>query len=292
MGYRLFQDYPVARGVYAQADGTLGILLSGLCFDGPTQALNDTVNTQPAILATSVAAFRVLEKHRPRDPVFVAGHSMGEFSALVASGALSFEDGLNLVRQRGRLMKEAGKRHPGGMAAVLGLERGPVEEACAAARERTGTYVGVANDNCPGQTVISGTTEALEQAVSIAKELGAKRAIRLQVSIAAHTPLMTEAAEAFRQYLDSTSLREPRIPIVANATAGPLTDPAAIRDALGQQLTSPVRWTESIEWMVAQGVDHFVEVGPKEVLTGLLRRIAPAVQRMTTAAALAEGGEQ
>jgi [acyl-carrier-protein] S-malonyltransferase len=292
MGHRLFEDYPVARDVYAQADETLGLLLSELCFNGPSPALNDTLNTQPAILTTSVAAVRVLEQHSPQRPVFLAGHSMGEFSALVASRALSFEDGLHLVRQRGRLMQQAGEQHPGGMAAVLGLEYGPLEEACAAARERTGTYVGVANDNCPGQIVISGTIEALEQAMRIAQEHGAKRAIRLQVSIAAHSPLMTEAAEAFRRDLDDTSLRTPRVPIVANATAGPLTDPAAIRAALGQQLTSPVRWTESIEWIVAQGVDRFVEVGPKKVLTGLLRRIAPAAEGITTAVALAEREQQ
>jgi [acyl-carrier-protein] S-malonyltransferase len=291
MGRGLFEDYPVARDVYAQADETLGFLLSELCFHGPSQALNDTVNTQPAILATSVAALRVLEEHRPRSPVFMAGHSMGEFSALVASGALSLEDGLKLVRQRGRLMQQAGERHPGGMTAVLGLERGPLEEACAAARQRTGAYVGLANDNCPGQIVISGATEALEAAARIAGELGAKRAIRLQVSIAAHTPLMSEAAEAFRRSLDNTPLRRPGVPVVVNASAEPLTDPAAIRDALGQQLTSPVRWTESIEWIVAQGVDRFVEVGPNKVLTGLLRRIAPAVEGITTARALAEGGE-
>jgi [acyl-carrier-protein] S-malonyltransferase len=292
MGHRLFENDPAARDVYAQADQTLGFLLSELCFSGPSQALNETLNTQPAILATSVAAFRVLEQQRPRDPVFVAGHSMGEFSALVAAGALTFEDGLHLVRQRGRLMQQAGQRHPGGMVAVLGLERSPVEEGCAAARERTGAYVGVANDNCPGQIVISGAMEALEQAVEILKELGARRTVRLQVSIAAHTPLMAEAARDFRRYLDSTSLRTPRVPIVANATASPLTDPAAIRDALGQQLTSPVRWTESIEWIVTQGVDTFVEVGPNKVLTGLLRRIAPAAQGLTTAATLAEGEEQ
>jgi [acyl-carrier-protein] S-malonyltransferase len=291
MGHHLFEDYPVARHVYAQANETLGFLLSHLCFHGPSQALNDTVNTQPAILATSVAALRVLERYRPENPLFLAGHSMGEFSALVASGALSFKKGLNLVRQRGLLMQQAGERHPGGMAAVLGLERGPLERACATARERTGAYVGVANDNCPGQIVISGVMEALDQAITIAQEHGAKRAIRLQVSIPAHTPLMNEAAEAFRKALDDTPLRRPRIPIVVNATASPLTDPVAIRDALGQQLTSPVRWTESMKWMVAQGVDRFVEVGPKNVLTGLLRRIAPTVAGITTVAALEEEGE-
>jgi [acyl-carrier-protein] S-malonyltransferase len=289
MGHRLFTDYPVARDVYAQADATLGILVSELCFSGPPHALNDTLNTQPAILTTSVAAFRVLGRVQPQQPVFLAGHSMGEFSALVASGALSFEDALNLVRERGRLMGQAGEQHPGGMAAVLGLERGPLEEACAAAREHTGTYVGVANDNCPGQIVISGTTKALDRAIRTAEQLGARRIVRLPVSIAAHTPLMTEAAKAFREHLDSTPIRRPEVPIVANATARPLTDPAAIRDALGQQLTSPVRWNESIEWMVAQGVDRFVEVGPKKVLTGLVRRITPQAEAITAAAALGQG---
>lgn len=292
MGRDLFERYPVAREIYAQADETLGFLLSELCFGGPSQALNETLNTQPAILTTSVAAFRVLEQHQTREPLVMAGHSMGEFSALVAAGALSFDDGLHLVRHRGRLMHQAGKQHPGGMAAVLGLAREPVEQACATARDQTGNYVGVANDNCPGQIVISGAVDALGQALNLAQQLGAKRTIRLQVSIAAHTPLMTEAARAFKRHLMNAPLRQPRVPIVANATAGPLTDPDAIRDALTRQLTSPVRWTESIEWIVAQGVDTFVEVGPKKVLNGLLRRIAPAVEGLTTAAALAEGGGQ
>jgi len=290
MGRSLFEDYPVARDTFAQADKILGFLLSELCFDGPATALNDTLNTQPAIVTASVAAYRVLQKHQPEDPVFVAGHSMGEFSALVAAEAISFQDGLSLVRERGRLMKQAGEEQPGGMLAVLGLDRQPVEEACAIARERTGTYVGVANDNCPGQIVVSGKLEALEQAASIAQELGARRVKRLQVSIAAHTPLMTAAAEAFRRHLDATSVVKPRVPVVTNATASPLTEPLAIRDALAAQLTSPVRWTESVAWMVAQGVDRFVEVGPGKVLTGLVRRIAPEAEGMATAVALEEGG--
>ena len=290
MGRSLFEDYPVARDTFAQADKILGFLLSELCFDGPAAALNDTLNTQPAIVTASVAAYRVLQKHQPEDPVFVAGHSMGEFSALVAAEAISFQDGLSLVRERGRLMKQAGEEQPGGMLAVLGLDRQPVEEACAIARERTGTYVGVANDNCPGQIVVSGKLEGLEQAASIAQELGARRVKRLQVSIAAHTPLMTAAAEAFRRHLDATSVVKPRVPVVTNATASPLTEPLAIRDALAAQLTSPVRWTESVAWMVAQGVDRFVEVGPGKVLTGLVRRIAPEAEGMATAVALEEGG--
>jgi len=176
------------------------------------------------------------------------------------------------------------------MLAVLGLDRQRVEEACAVARERTGAYVGVANDNCPGQIVVSGQLEALEQAASIAEELGARRVKRLQVSIAAHTPLMTPAAEAFTGYLDATSVGKPRVPVVTNATASPLTEPPAIRQALAAQLTSPVRWTESVAWMVTQGVDRFVEVGPGKVLTGLVRRIAPEAEGITTAAALEQGG--
>ncbi|MGD2103826.1 MAG: ACP S-malonyltransferase [Anaerolineae bacterium] len=286
MGYDLADNYPSARDVFAQADRVLGVLLSELCYDGPAEALNDTVNTQPAILAASVAALRVLEGNGLEAPAYVAGHSMGELSALVASGALSFEAGLNLVRERGRLMKEAGERNPGGMAAVLGLGREELEDVCAEVREKTGAYVGVANDNCPGQIVISGATTALKLAMVAAQERGAKRAIRLAVSIAAHSPLMAEAAEVFRQRLDETPLREPKVPIIANAIARPLSAPDDIREALAQQLTCPVRWTESMEWALSQGVECFVEVGPKNVLTNLLRRIDRSAERITTEEAL------
>ncbi len=217
MGRDLCDASSVARAVFAQADSILGFALSQLCFDGPAEALNDTLNTQPAILATSMAALRVLEErgleeHGMDGPAYVAGHSMGEFSALVAAGSLSFEDGLRLVRERGRLMKQAGERSPGGMAAVLGLERGQVEVICAAVREQTsagsvessGEYVGIANDNCPGQLVISGTVDALERALELAEQRGARRVIRLAVSIAAHSPLMAEAATEFRRLLDAT----------------------------------------------------------------------------------------
>ena len=287
MGRDLYDAYPAARTVFDQADSILDIALSRLCFDGPAELLNDTLNTQPAILATSVAVLRVLEERGMDSPTYVAGHSMGEFSALVAAEALSFEDGLRLVRERGRLMKQAGEQSPGGMAAVLGLEPEPLEAICATAREQSGEYVGIANDNCPGQLVISGAFVSLEQAMGLAKERGARRVIRLAVSIAPHSPLMAEVAVEFRCLLDATPFREPTIPVVVNATARPLTDPDGIRDALGRQLTSPVRWAESVRWMIAQGVTRFVEVGPKEVLTGLLRRIDRAVEGMATAQALA-----
>lgn len=283
MGHDLYEGFSVARDTFAQADDVLGFRLSELIFDGPSEVLDDTVNTQPAILTASVAALRVVREQGAAPPGYVAGHSMGEFSALVAGGALSFRDALRLMRQRGRLMKQAGEQHPGGMAAVLGLDRELLEQACAGARKETDAYVGVANDNCPGQIVISGAVDALERASQLAEEGGAKRVIRLAVSIAAHSPLMAGAAGAFSRELDAVPLREPQTPIVANAAARPLTDPAAIRDALGRQLTSPVRWTESVQWMIAEGVECFVEVGPKNVLTGLLRRIDRSVEGLSVA---------
>ncbi len=287
MGRDLCTTFPAARAVFDQADRILGIDLSQLCFDGPSDTLNDTWNTQAAIFVTSVAALRALEERGTDRPVYIAGHSMGEFSALVAAGALSFEDGLKLVRERGRLMKQADEHSPGGMAAILGLERELLEAICVTVQAQSGEYVGVANDNCPGQVVISGATGALERAMELAKEQGAKRATRLAISIAAHSPLMAQAAAEFRRALDATPFHEPGIPLVANATALPLTDPDEIRDALGRQLTSPVRWAESMRWMIAQGVTRFVEVGSKEILTGLLRRIDRTVERMTTAQAIA-----
>ncbi len=288
MGRELYARFPEARAVFERADALLSISIAQLCFEGPVEALNDTLNTQPAILTVSVAAVRVLEEQGDGDgPSFVAGHSMGEFSALVAAGALSFQDGLTLVRERGRLMKQAGEQTPGGMAAILGLDRAALEPICASVREQSGEYVGVANDNCPGQVVISGAMAALERAMAMAQERGAKRAVRLAVSIAAHSPLMGEAALEFRRLLDATPFRAPSIPLVANATATPLTNPDEMREALGRQLTSPVQWTDSVRWMIAQGVDRFVEVGPKDVLTGLTKRIDRSVERVTTADALA-----
>jgi [acyl-carrier-protein] S-malonyltransferase len=289
MGKDLYNTFPSARTAFDQADGSAGFDLARLCFEGPADELNDTVNTQPALLTASIAALRALQERGAGDPTWVAGHSMGEFSALVAAGALAFEDGLRLVRERGRLMKQAGERNPGGMAAVIGLDRETLEQVCATAREQTGEYVGIANDNCPGQLVISGVKPALERAMELAKERGAKRAIPLAVSIASHSPLMAEAAVEFRRALETTPFQKPAIPIVANATAGPLTEPDDIREALGRQLTSPVRWTESVRWMIAQGVTRFIEVGPKDVLTGLLKRIDGTVEGVTTADVLARG---
>jgi len=285
MGKELCSLSPAAAEVFDRADQALGFSLSRLCFEGPAEALNDTANTQPALLTTSMAALRLLEERLGR-PDFVAGHSLGEFSALAAAGALDFEEALFLVQERGRLMKEAGERSPGGMAAVIGLGAAEVDKLCAQVRASAGGYVGIANDNCPGQVVISGEETPLRAAAEAAKTAGAKKVVHLAVSIAAHSPLMSEAAALFRQALDKVTIRPPEIPFVANATAGPLTDPDQIRDAVGRQLTSPVYWADSVRWMIGQGASRFVEVGPGDVLTGLVKRIERGVERMTTAQAL------
>jgi [acyl-carrier-protein] S-malonyltransferase len=288
MGRDLYRVSSSAHAVFEQADDVLSIALSRLCFEGPEENLDDTFNTQPAILAVSVAALRFLEENGAESPSYVAGHSLGEFGALVAAGVLSFEDGLRVVRERGRLMKQAGEESPGGMAAVIALGREVIQDICTTVQGQTGEYVGIANDNCPGQIVISGTVGALELAMQMATERGAKLAKRLPVSIAAHSPLMAEASKEFSRLLDATPFHSPTIPVVANATASPLTDSDEIRQAVAKQLTSPVHWTDSMRWMIAQGTTRFVEVGPKGVLTGLMKRIDGSVERLTTADALAQ----
>ena len=286
MGKGLCASSPAAAEVFEQADEMLGYPLSEICFHGPKETLNDTAVTQPALLATSVAILRVLEDQLEGAPAFVAGHSLGEFTALVAAGALSFEEALHLVERRGELMKSADEQSPGGMAAVIGLDAPEVAAACREAQERTGGYVGIANDNCPGQVVISGDEETLAAGTELVEAAGARRVIRLAVSIAAHSPLMAEAATAFREALGEAPIRPPTIPVVTNAAARPVEDPGALRAALAKQLTSPVRWTESIRWMIDQGATRFIEVGPKDVLTGLLRRIDRSVERETAEQAL------
>jgi [acyl-carrier-protein] S-malonyltransferase len=282
MGHNLYTDVSSARAVFEQADDVLGIGLTQLCLEGPEEQLNDTYNTQPAILATSVAALRALEETGAGSPAYVAGHSLGEFSALVAAGVLTLKDGLRVVRERGRLMKQAGDENPGGMAAVIALDRDTVSQACTTAQTETGEYVGIANDNCPGQIVISGTVNALERAMTLTQEAGAKIVKRLAVSIGAHSPLMAEASAEFRRVLDATSFETPSVPVVTNATAGPLTEPEEIREAVAKQLTSPVHWTDSMRWLLGQGVIRFVEVGPKDVLCGLMKRIDRKAERLTT----------
>ncbi len=281
MGRELAEAYPEARSIFAQADEVLGIALSRLCFEGPEAELTDTVNAQPAILTHSVAALRVIGRIAPDlNPRFVAGHSMGEFSALVAAGALSFEDGLKLVRTRGRLMKEAGTANPGGMAAVMPLSRDVLDEVCQEASTLVGRPVQVANDNSPGQIVISGDNAALEKAMELAKVRGARRVIRLQVSIAAHSQLMKTAARSFRDELDAIPFTLPNVPVVGNVYARPI-ELMDVRDELEAQLTSPVRWTESVQHMAQHGITTCIEIGPKDVLAGLVRRIDNTLTAMS-----------
>ena len=274
MGKDIADAYPAARQTFEQADEFLGFPLSDLCFNGPAEDLNDTYNAQPALYVCSLATLRALRTELPdAQPGFAAGHSFGEFSALAAFEAMSFEDGLRLVRERGRLMKQAGEQQPGAMAAILSLEIDAVREICERAATEVGGILVVANDNCPGQVVISGEDATLDHALVLAKEAGARRALKLAVSIASHSPLMKSAAEQFGQAVESTSFKMPQVPVYGNVSAAPLTSVEGIRDELTAQLTSPVRWRESMQAMIADGAQTFVEIGPKDVLTGLLKRI-------------------
>lgn len=283
MGADLVKRFPAAEATFAQADDVLGAAFSDLCFNGPAEVLNDTYNTQPALYVMGIALLRVLNAafgDRMR-PAFVAGHSLGEFTALTAAGALDFVDGVRLVRERGRLMNEAGQRTPGAMAAILGLEADVVREICAQASQQTGKTLVLANDNCPGQLVISGDKEALEAALPIATERGAKRAMPLTVSVASHSPLMQSITGEFRSTLAKTPFNAPTIPVIGNVQAAPLAGVDAIRTELGDQLTSTVRWTETVQSMGAHGVTWYIELGPKDVLTGLIKRIDRAAERVT-----------
>lgn len=273
MGRDLYEREPAARALYDAADARLGFPLSRICFEGPEEALTDTAVQQPALFVTSLAAWEALRARGEADAGFVAGHSLGEFSALAAAEALSFADGLALVRRRGELMKLAGERQPGGMAAVLGLDAAPIALLCARAAAETGRTVSVANDNCPGQVVITGDETALTRAMTLLTEAGARKVVRLPITIAAHSPLMASVADEFAAAVDAAPLATARIPVVANVTARPIVAPDEIRAELKAQLTSPVRWTDSIRYLGAQGVDSYVEVGPGDVLLGLVKRI-------------------
>lgn len=272
MGRDLAEAHPAARRVFDEADAILGFPLSRLMWEGPEPELNETVNTQPALYVHSVAAWRVLQALRPDlKPACLAGHSLGEFSALTAAGALPFEAGLRLVRRRGELMQQAG---PGGMAAVIGLDL-PVLEAICARASVSDEGVVIANDNCPGQAVLSGARAAIERAAGLAREAGARRVIPLTVSVAAHSPLMAVVQEAFAAALAETPFLTPSWPVVCNVTARPLESVEEIRANLAAQLTGRVRWRESVAWMGAQGIADFLEVGCGTVLGGLTGRILP-----------------
>lgn len=269
MGRDLQASYLEARKTFQEADEALGFSLSQLCFDGPEEELRQTHNAQPAIMATSIACLRTAQEEEllPAAVAFVAGHSLGEYTALVAAGALGFAQGLRLVRERGRLMQQAGERVPSGMAAVLGMEDGALQQVCQEAG------VQVANLNCPGQVVISGPQEGLNRAMDLARSRGAKQVIPLNVSGAFHSVVMRPAEKALASYLADIPIMDPAIPVVSNVTSRPVRDAESVKEALVQQLCSPVRWHPSVEWMVAQGVTTFVEFGPGRVLGGLIRRI-------------------
>ncbi len=282
MARALVDRYPAAAEAMAEADDVLGFDLSALCFEGPEEILTDTINAQPALLAASVAVLRALDQALPGlpAPVAVAGHSMGEYSALVAAGSLSYPDALRLVRERGRLMKEAGQRSPGGMVAILGLEVAQVVAICAQAADLSRGVVQMANDNCPGQTVISGDDQSLELAMDLARQAGAKKVVRLAVSIAAHSPLMAPAAAALRQAVAAVDVRPPAMPVIGNVHAQPLLTVEAIRADLAAQLTESVRWTESMRYLASQGIDLVAEIGSGDVLANLMKRIERGVTRL------------
>jgi [acyl-carrier-protein] S-malonyltransferase len=278
MGQNLAQSYPVARDTFAEADAVLGFALSALCFEGPGAQLTETQNAQPAILTTSIAALRVLEELRPElpRPCCMAGHSLGEYSALVAAGALNFADALRLTRVRGELMAEAGAAHPGSMAAVLKLDDEQVAAICTDAAAASGAVVQVANYNSPGQVVISGEPAGVAAATERAKAAGG-RVMPLAVSVAAHSALMAPAAEKFAACVADVPFVAPTLPVIGNVYAQPLSGPEAIRAELVAQLTSPVLWTQSVRHMAQAGAEWFLEIGPGTVLTGLIRRIDPGL---------------
>jgi [acyl-carrier-protein] S-malonyltransferase len=324
MGQDVYEALPAARAVFEIADRALGFPLSHLCFEGPEETLRETVNTQPAIVATSLAYLAALQEvagapasardepalHRPLHPAFVAGHSVGEYSALAASGALGIAETLRLVRERGRLMHLEGTNCESGMAAVLGMDRAALEPICeeASARARAalgadadapGTHPGagrvvVANDNAPGQIVISGARDALERALELARARGAKRVVPLAVSGAFHSPVMTPAAEGLARAVAQVPIADAEIPIIANITARPVQSSADVGAELARQIASPVQWTGTVEYLVAEGVDTFVEIGAGQVLAGLIKRIARGATTLSvgTAVEVAPAAEQ
>lgn len=277
MGRDLAATYPEARAVFDEVDEALGQKLSAIMFEGPDETLRLTENAQPALMAVSIAVMRVLETRGvslAKYAAYVAGHSLGEYSALCAAGTFSLSDAARLLKTRGQAMQQAVPVGQGAMAAILGLDLDVVASVCELAAQ--GEVVGVANDNAPGQVVISGHLAAVERAMDLAKEKGAKRALPLPVSAPFHCALMAPAAEAMRDALARVEMRAPVVPLVSNVLARPITDPADIRNRLVEQVTGMVRWTESVTRMTTGGeVTHLVEIGAGKVLSGLAKRIAP-----------------
>lgn len=274
MGKDLTETYPIAKATFDEADSILGFSISNLMINGIADELNDTVNTQPALFIHSMASYRTFSHLYPDfQPASVAGHSLGEISALAMAGAFSFADGLRLVRKRGELMKRAGELAPGGMAAILGLDIPTLDKVCAEA-SAPNELVQVANDNCPGQVVISGAKPAVERAMAGAKTAGAKRALPLAVSIAAHSPLMDSIQAEWNETLDNTNFSNPKVPVYGNVHATIIKTADEARTDLKAQMQSRVRWTETIRNMSDARITSFVEMGTGSVLGGLVKRIA------------------
>lgn len=278
MGKALVDAFPNARASFAEADEVLGDHLSSLCFEGPEDALKETVNTQPAILTLSVAVSRLLEEAGISQPVIAAGHSLGEYSALVAAGVLSFADALRLVRKRGSAMQEAVPPGHGGMAAIIGLDRETVEMLCRKVDDYGDRVLQTANLNAFDQIVVAGHRERVEAVVEAAESAGAKRAIPLAVSGPFHCRLMEPAGQELSRALEPVELGSFRFPVVANVTAEPVSDPGQVKELLVRQVASPVRWVDTMDALMEAGVEAAVEVGPGRVLSGLLRRHARGIK--------------
>jgi [acyl-carrier-protein] S-malonyltransferase len=275
MGCDLYSSFPAAKAVFTRADEALGFSLSRLCFEGPEDELRQTINAQPALVAASLAcleAVREINGSALPPPAFLAGHSLGEYTALAVAGVVDFATVVYLARERGRLMHEAGLSRPGGMVAVIGFDESRLARVC----RETDTWL--ANVNCPSQLVISGTREDLARACELARDRGAKRTVSLSVSAAFHTPLMQSAVDGMSRVLESVTFNDPLVPIVANTTAEPMTTAAEVKAELLRQLCQGVRWQHSVEYMIDSGVTAFIEIGPGEVLSGLIRRINPDVR--------------
>jgi [acyl-carrier-protein] S-malonyltransferase len=275
MGRDLAEQFPIARRTFAEADEACGFALSKLCFEGPEEDLKLTENTQPAILTVSVAALRVLAEHGVQ-PALAAGHSLGEWSAHVAAGTITFADAVRAVKARGRAMQLAVPAGQGAMAAILSLDPAQVVEACDAAAKETGLIVAAANLNSPGQTVISGATAAVEKAAALCKTLGARRAVMLPVSAPFHCALMRPAQEEVARVLAGLQLSDPKFPVASNASGTMVTTADGARNALIEQVTGAVRWVDCIRTLVGAEAELFIEVGPGKVLCGLLKQIDPA----------------
>lgn len=279
MGRALADQFPIAAQTFAEADDALGFSLSNLCFNGPEDDLRLTENTQPAILTVSVAAWRVLAEQGIQ-PALAAGHSLGEWSAHVAAGTLTFADAVRAVKARGRAMQQAVPAGRGAMAAVLALDAAQVAAACAEAAQQTGQTVAAANLNSPSQTVISGAAQAVDKAIEIVKAHGARRAVLLPVSAPFHCSLMQPAQDEVARVLGGLSLSNPQIPVAANVTGALVYTAEAAKDALVRQVTGAVRWVGCVQALIAAGAQTFIEVGPGKVLCGLMKQIDPAQKAM------------